>query len=76
MTDTGNGAPEATDGAQLTPEEKAAKFAELAQRVRSMGGQGPERGASAPREPVRQPSGPEAPVADATGGGGPAAPAA
>ncbi|MEV7185251.1 helix-hairpin-helix domain-containing protein [Kitasatospora sp. NPDC093102] len=76
MTDTGNGAPEVTDGAQLTPEEKAAKFAELAQRVRSMGGQGPEPGASAPREPVRQPSGPQAPVADATGGGGPAAPAA
>ncbi|MEU1284681.1 helix-hairpin-helix domain-containing protein [Kitasatospora sp. NPDC005856] len=36
MTDTGNGAPEVTAGAQLTPEEKAAKFAELAQRIRGM----------------------------------------
>ncbi|MFD4659062.1 ATP-binding domain-containing protein [Kitasatospora sp. NPDC058444] len=36
MTDTGNGAPEVTAGAQLTPEQKAAKFAELAQRIRGM----------------------------------------
>ncbi|MEU3561431.1 helix-hairpin-helix domain-containing protein [Kitasatospora sp. NPDC006786] len=36
MTDTGNGAPEVTAGAKLTPEAKAAKFAELAQRIRGM----------------------------------------
>ncbi|MGW7579956.1 helix-hairpin-helix domain-containing protein, partial [Kitasatospora sp. NPDC054768] len=36
MTDTGNGAPEVTAGAELTPEAKAAKFAELAQRIRGM----------------------------------------
>ncbi|MFF2547687.1 ATP-binding domain-containing protein [Kitasatospora sp. NPDC058063] len=36
MTDTGNGAPEVTAGARLTPEAKAAKFAELAQRIREM----------------------------------------
>ncbi|MGW1174970.1 helix-hairpin-helix domain-containing protein [Kitasatospora sp. NPDC002543] len=36
MTDTGNGAPEVTAGARLTAEEKAAKFAELAQRIRGM----------------------------------------
>ncbi|WP_063736357.1 helix-hairpin-helix domain-containing protein [Kitasatospora aureofaciens] len=36
MSDTGNGAPEATPGVRLTAEEKAAKFAELAQRIRGM----------------------------------------
>ncbi|MFF9640620.1 helix-hairpin-helix domain-containing protein [Kitasatospora aureofaciens] len=36
MSDTGNGAPEVTPGVRLTAEEKAAKFAELAQRIRGM----------------------------------------
>ncbi|MET8539287.1 ATP-binding domain-containing protein [Kitasatospora sp. NPDC004799] len=36
MTDTGNGAPEVTSGARLSPEEKAATFAALAQKIRGM----------------------------------------
>ncbi|MFD8707654.1 helix-hairpin-helix domain-containing protein [Kitasatospora sp. NPDC059648] len=47
MSDTGNGAPEVTTGARLTQEEKAAKFAELAQRIRGM--QPEDAGASAAR---------------------------
>nr|BFD90208.1 hypothetical protein KitaXyl93_15680 [Kitasatospora sp. Xyl93] len=47
MTDTGNGAPEVTAGGRLSPETKAAKFAELAQRIRGM--QSEDAAASAAR---------------------------
>ncbi|MFJ7907540.1 helix-hairpin-helix domain-containing protein [Kitasatospora sp. NPDC096204] len=66
MTDTGNGAPEVTDGAQLTPEEKAAKVAEVARRMREIAAQGPTPGATvlgapAARIPAPQASGPQTP---------------
>ncbi|MBD0673841.1 helix-hairpin-helix domain-containing protein, partial [Streptomyces sp. CBMA156] len=86
MTDTGNGAPEVTSGARLTPEAKAAAFAELAQRIRGM--QPEDAGSNAARagaaraeasmaEPP-EPSAAEAPEPDAPppGASEPAAPVA
>ncbi|MEV7774251.1 helix-hairpin-helix domain-containing protein [Kitasatospora sp. NPDC086791] len=59
MSDTGNGAPEGTGGARLTPEEKAARVAALRQemlssRPKELGGArpegpGPRPGGAAPR---------------------------
>ncbi|MFG2912380.1 helix-hairpin-helix domain-containing protein [Kitasatospora sp. NPDC048298] len=78
MTDTGNGAPEVTDGAQLTPEEKAAKVAELARRMREIAAQGPGAAAPAARIPAPQASGPQAsgPAGAESAASGPQAPAA
>ncbi|MFG2906456.1 helix-hairpin-helix domain-containing protein [Kitasatospora sp. NPDC048286] len=78
MTDTGNGAPEVTDGAQLTPEEKAAKVAELARRMREIAAQGPGAAAPAARIPAPQASGPQAsgPAGAESAASGPRAPAA
>ncbi|MGW3231889.1 helix-hairpin-helix domain-containing protein [Kitasatospora sp. NPDC001095] len=78
MTDTGNGAPEVTEGAQLTPEEKAAKVAELARRMREIAAQGPGAAAPAARIPTPQASEPQAsgPAGAEPAASGPQAPAA
>ncbi|MFJ6620412.1 helix-hairpin-helix domain-containing protein [Kitasatospora sp. NPDC091335] len=71
MTDTGNGAPEVTSGARLTPEAKAAAFAELAQRIRGMqpedaGSNAARAGAARAEASMAEPSAAEAPEPDAS----------